>query len=226
MKSRYYFFFFLFSVGVVFAQGNSTIRLQKYAMLKVTDQIAISLTKGNENKLVLIDANTDELSINQNNGLLKLSKTQNNYATRTTLNATLYYTDDLSFIDASENAQIRSNEIMKASHLDIRAQEAGVIHLAIENQSVNIRSNTSSEIRLKGSTKTQEVMVNTMAKVYNKSLKTESSTATVLAGGIAEIYASQNMTARVKAGSIVRIYGHPKKVTKEDTFGGEIKMMN
>lgn len=195
-------------------------------MLKVTDQIALTLSKGKENKLVLMDANANELSVSQNKGLLKLSKTQNGYTGRTTLNATLYYTEDLTLIDASENAQIRSDDILKAPHLDIRAQEAGVIHLTLENESVNIRSNSSSEIKLKGSTKTQEVMVNTMAKVYNKSLKTETASATVLAGGLAEIYASQKMTARVKAGSTIRIYGHPKHLDKEDTFGGVIKLMD
>ena len=195
-------------------------------MLKVTDQIALTLSKGKENKLVLMDANANELSISQNKGLLKLSKTQNGYTGRTTLNATLYYTEDLTLIDASENAQIRSDDTLKAPHLDIRAQEAGVIHLTLENESVNIRSNSSSEIKLKGSTKTQEVMVNTMAKVYNKSLKTETASATVLSGGLAEIYASQKLTARVKAGSTVRIYGRPKQLDKEDTFGGVIKLMD
>ena len=195
-------------------------------MLKVTDQIALTLSKGKENKLVLMDANANELSVSQNKGLLKLSKIQNGYMGRTTLNATLYYTEDLTLIDASENAQIRSDDTLKAPHLDIRAQEAGVIHLTLENESVNIRSNSSSEIKLKGSTKTQEVMVNTMAKVYNKSLKTETASTTVLSGGLAEIYASQKMTARVKAGSTVRIYGRPKQLDKEDTFGGVIKLMD
>ncbi|APQ16835.1 head GIN domain-containing protein [Maribacter hydrothermalis] len=218
--------FFICAVLVCFAQNTTTISLQDFTELKVYDRITVTLIKADENKLEISTANKDDMSITENKGVLKIKMVTKNFLGGNTFKAKLHYTESLKIIDANENARIVSSGIIKGSTLDINSQEAGVITLNIDADTVNTKSTSGSEIKLSGVAVQQVAHVNTGGKLYNKNLKSKNTSVIVLGGGIAEVYSSEKVVAKVKAGGTIEIYGNPKSIDKDKTFGGKIEFIN
>tara|TARA_R110001583_G_scaffold94739_1_gene238426 strand:+ start:18094 stop:18774 length:681 start_codon:yes stop_codon:yes gene_type:complete len=218
--------FFICSTLSCFAQHTSTIPLAKFNEVKVYDRITVNLVKGKENKLVLSGDDKEDVSVVETNGLLKIKMAINETLSGNTVNAKLFYTEELKVIDANENARIVSTDMIKSSTIEIRSQEAAVITLNIDVTTLKAKSTTGSEIKLSGTTHTQDANINTGGKLYNKALKSKSTSVTVLGGGKAEVYASEKIIAKVKAGGSIQIYGNPKTRDTDDTFGGKIEFNN
>ncbi|WP_339841287.1 head GIN domain-containing protein [uncultured Maribacter sp.] len=200
--------------------------MAKFNEVKVYDRITVNLVKGKENKLVLSGDDKEDVSVVETNGLLKIKMAINETLSGNTVNAKLFYTEELKVIDANENARIVSTDMIKSSTIEIRSQEAAVITLNIDVTTLKAKSTTGSEIKLSGTTHTQDANINTGGKLYNKALKSKSTSVTVLGGGKAEVYASEKIIAKVKAGGSIQIYGNPKTRDTDDTFGGKIEFNN
>jgi hypothetical protein len=211
---------------IAIGQGSNTKALEKFTQLKVYDRIIVSLVKSNENKLVITGDDKDEVNVSQKDGLLKIKMEFDNFLDGNEAKATLYYTEDLSLLDANENGKIISDETFKGDKVEIKGQEGGVIDLKIALKEAYVRAVSGSEITLTGSCETQEVSVNTGGKAYNKDLNTTMTDVTVLAGGRADVKASDVVKAKVKAGGSIYIYGKPKSIEKDKIFGGKIKEMD
>ena len=141
--------------------------------------------------------------------------------------ATLYYTEDLDLIDANENAKIKSEEtLVNKERIEIKTQEGGIIDLKVDLEDVYAKSVTGGEITLTGNAKTQEVLINTGGKVYNKQLNTKETTVVVSAGGRADVKASEKVKAKVRAGGSIYIYGNPKEIDRDKVFGGKIEVVD
>ncbi len=207
------------------AQRKNTKDLNKFTELKVYDRIIVTLIKSNENKIVITGDDKDEVNISNKDGLLKIRMEFDNFLDGNEARATLYYTESLSLIDANENAKIISDETFKGNYTQIKAQEGGKITLKVNLESVYVKSISGSEITLTGSSSKQEVTVNTGGKAFNKNLSTKDTNVIVMAGGRADIKASNNVEAKVKAGGYIYIYGNPKTIDKDKLFGGKIKIM-
>lgn len=218
-------FLFLF-MALGFGQSTKTLSLQKFNAVKVYDRISITLVKADKNILVVTGKDKEDVSIAESKGTLKIKMNMREFLSGNHIEATLYFTEDLSLIDANENAKIISKATIKSSDLEIKAQEAGIIALELATDYVTVKSTTGSEITLSGTSKVQDVSVNTGGKVFNKNLDTKETTVTVLAGGHADILATDAAVARVKAGGSITIYGNPKSLDQDDTFGGTIKLMD
>lgn len=208
------------------AQKSTTKELEKFTELKVYDRIVVNLVRGSENKLVITGDDNDEVEIDNEDGLLKIKMEFDNFLDGDEAMGTLYYTEDLTLIDANENAKIRSKKAVTGDHLDIRAQEGGKIDMKIDSKSLYTRSTTGGEVTLTGTTNNQEVMVNTGGKTYNKKLNTVETQVTVQAGGRADVKASDKVKAKVRAGGSIYVHGNPKEVEKDKVFGGKIEVIN
>lgn len=222
MKNQYFTFLLLLITSMAFSQRTNTKVLEKFNELKVYDRIIVTLVKSNENKLVISGDDKDEVSISNKNGLLKVRMKFDNFMDGDEAKGTLYYTEELTLLDVNENAKINSDETFKATNVEIKAQEGGVINLNIETNNVFVRSVSGSEITLKGSSTKQEISVNTGGKAYNEELKTTETEVVVMAGGRADVRATENVIAKVKAGGSIYIHGNPKNITKDKVFGGKI----
>ena len=228
MKNRFLFFIILnvFS-GSLFAQKANTKTLEKFTELKAYDRIVVTLVKSSENKLVITGDDKDEVNISNKNGLLKIKMEFDNFMDGDEAKATLYYTEDLALIDANENAKINSEEVLKQNgRIEIKTQEGGKIDLKVALNDLYTKSISGGEVTLNGSANTQEVMVNTGGKIYNKQLETKETVVVVNAGGRADIKASDKVEAKVRAGGSIYIYGSPREIQKDKVFGGKIKEMD
>lgn len=210
----------------VFAQKEKTQQLEKFTEVKAYDRIVVTLVKGNENKIVISGDDKDEVSISNKNGLLKIRMKFDNFMDGGEAKATLYYTEVLTLIDANENAKIKSDETIKGDRVEVKTQEGGQIDLKIDLADVFCKSISGGEITLNGTAKTQEILINTGGKVYNKNLNTTDTNVVVNAGGRAEVKATENVVAKVRAGGAIYIYGNPKEVKKDKVFGGKIQVVD
>ena len=210
----------------VMAQRESTKQLEKFNQVKAYDRVIVTLVKSDENKIVITGDDQDEVTISNKNGLLKIRMEFDNFMDGGEAKATLYYTEALTLIDANENAKFKSNETLKGDRIEIKAQEGGKVDLEVSLANLYAKSITGGEITLAGKAKTQEVMINTGGKVYNKALDTDDTTVVVNAGGRADIKASERVKAKVRAGGYIYIYGNPKDVDRDKIFGGKIKIMD
>ena len=211
--------------GTLWAQNTNTKILEPFTELKAFDRIRVTLEKSTENKLVISGDDNDEVNISNKNGLLKIKMEFDNFMDGDEAKATLYYTDDLTLIDANENAKIDSDETISVGYIEIKTQEGGQIELKVQAEELYAKSVSGGEITLSGSAQQQEVTVNTGGKVYNKDLKTVTTNVSVSAGGRAEVNATDKVEAKVKAGGSIYIYGNPKAVDSNKVFGGKIEII-
>lgn len=210
------------SILFCYAQDETTQSLQKFTSLKVYDRITVNLVKGEENSLTISRADKKDVMVLENEGVLKIRMGLDKFLSANAIEIKVTFTESLALLDANENAKIVAEGVVKTPKIELKAQEAGYIALALEADSTMVKSISGSEIKLSGSSWVQNVTVNTGAKVYNKELLTKETTGTVMAGGRAEIHATEKVIARVKAGSTILVHGNPIHLEKDNTFGGTI----
>jgi hypothetical protein len=205
--------------------GAITKNLQKFTEIKGFDGISINLIKSNQDKAVITGANTDNVAIVNNNGVLKIRmeivKIFSGYRTY----VDLYHSEELVVIDVNEDARISSDNTYVQEVLELKAQEGGELEINCEVDQLLIKAVSGGEIFTGGFSNTQDVIINTGGTYNGRTFKTKFTTINVNAGGNAEIYAADYVKANVKAGGEVLVYGDPKKMDEHTLFGGKIKRM-
>ncbi|NNK76217.1 MAG: DUF2807 domain-containing protein [Maribacter sp.] len=226
MKNLVLLALLLFLFQTTSAQDEkTTIDLQPFSEIKAFDGLSINLIKASENKAVVTGANTKNVAIVNNDGVLKIrmqvTKLFSGYRTF----VDVYYTDKLVVIDVNEDARITSKEDIRQDVLELKAQEGGELVINTEVEQLLIKTVTGGVIQTTGSADLQDVTINTGGIYKGKELITKFSTINVNAGSKAEIYATNYVKASVKAGGEVLVYGDPEKMDEKTVFGGKITRM-
>lgn len=212
----------LFSILSATAQEEITRQTSDFYEIKVFDEISAELIRSEENKIVISGQNTDEVTVLNKNGKLKIRMNITELFNGHRTFVKIYHTNDIYVIDANENTLITSSDNIKQVDLELRAQEGGEINLNADVQKLKIKAVTGGKIEVTGTAKNQDVHVNTGGQYEADSLTTEQTTVNVNAGGRAYINASEYVEAKVRAGGTIRIYGQPKVIDKQTFLGGRI----
>ncbi|WP_108245646.1 head GIN domain-containing protein [Muricauda brasiliensis] len=203
-----------------------TKKLQKYTEVKGFDGISINLIRSNENKAVITGANTSNVAIVNNEGVLKIRmeivKIFSGYRTY----VDLYHSEELVVIDVNEDARISSDDTYVQKVLELKSQEGGELEINCEVDQLLIKAVSGGKVFAGGFSNNQDVIINTGGEYSGRNFKTKFTTISVNAGGNAEIYATDYVKANVKAGGEVLVYGDPKKMDEQTLFGGKIKRVN
>ena len=203
-----------------------TQNLQKFTEVKGFDGISINLIKSNENKAVITGANTSNVAIVNNEGVLKIRmeivKIFSGYRTY----VDLYHSEELVVIDVNEDARISSDHTYVQDVLELKAQDGGELEINCEVDQLLIKSISGGKIFAAGFSNTQDVIINTGGTYNGRTFKTKFTTISVNAGGHAEIHATDYVKANVKAGGEVLVYGDPKTMDERTLFGGKIKRVD
>jgi hypothetical protein len=226
MKNLVWLVVLLFVSQTSNAQDEKISRdLQSFTEIKVFDGLSVNLIKAPENKAVITGANTKNVAIVNNEGVLKIrmqvTKLFSGYRTF----VDLYYTEKLVVIDVNEDARITSKEVIKQDVLELKAQEGGELSINTEVEQLLIKTVTGGVIETFGTADLQDVAINTGGIYKGKELITKFSTVNVNAGSKAEIYATNYVKAMVKAGGEVLVFGDPEKMDEKTVFGGIITRM-
>lgn len=215
-------------LGTVFVRGQDTKITQdltKFTEVKAFDGISVKLIKSNENKAVITGENIQKVAIVNNDGVLKIRMQIDKIFSGYRTFVDLYYTEKLVVIDVNEDAKISSDDIIRQDVLELKAQEGGELVINAEVDQLLIKTVTGGVIETSGTSKLQDVAINTGGVYQGKQLKTKFSTVNVNAGSRAEIYASDYVKATVKAGGEVLVYGDPAKMDEKTVFGGTVTRM-
>lgn len=202
-----------------------THNLQVFKEVKAFDGLSVNLIKSDENKAVITGANTSNVAIVNNDGVLKIRMEINKLFSGYRTFVDLYYTEKLVIIDTNEDARISSKEAIKQDVLELKAQEGGELIINAEVEQMLIKSVTGGVISATGLSKNQDVQINTGGVYKGKDFKTKFSTVNVNAGSRAEVFATDYVRAAVKAGGEVLVYGNPTKMEEKTVFGGKIIRM-
>ena len=213
------------SFSVCAQDATITESLQSFSEVKVFDGISVNLIPADRNEAVIKGANTSDVSIVNSGGILKIrmkvTKIFSGYRTF----VDLYYKQSLKVIDVNEDGRIISKEPIKQEVLEVKAQEGGEIQIRAEVTQFLVKAVTGGLITAEGSSKNQDVQINTGGIYRGKAFETGFCTVNVNAGSQAEIHASDYVKATVKAGGEVLVYGDPSKMDEKTVFGGTIKRM-
>ncbi|MBC2838196.1 DUF2807 domain-containing protein [Robiginitalea sp. SC105] len=193
--------------------------------IKVFDGISLTLIRSDRNEAVVRGENTRQVAVVNNDGILKIrmeiTKIFSGYRTF----VDLYYTQPLLVVDVNEDARIESKDVIRQDVLEVKAQEGGEIILQAEVTQFLVKAVTGGIITASGSSKNQDVQINTGGIYKGEKFRTGFCTVNVNAGSTAEIRATDYVKATVKAGGKVFVFGNPAKMEEKTVFGGTIKRM-
>ena len=202
-----------------------TQALSGFSEIKVFDGISVNMIPADKNEAVIRGANVENVAIGVSEGSLKIrmkvTKIFSGYRTF----VDVYYKQPILVIDVNEDARIISKETIKQEVLEVKAQEGGEIQVRAEVTQFLVKAVTGGVIKAEGSSKNQDVQINTGGNYNGKEFKTGFCTVNVNAGSLAQINASDYVKASVKAGGEVLVYGNPAKMDEKTVFGGSIKRM-
>lgn len=217
--------YMLQATSLLAQESTLTRTLSSFSEIKVFDGISVTLIQGDKNEAVIKGANTDDVAIVVADGILKIRMKVNKIFSGYRTFVDVYYKQPLGVIDVNEDARIISEEIIRQEVLEVKAQEGGEIQVRAEVTQFLVKAVTGGLITAEGSSKNQDVQINTGGIYKGSKFETGFCTVNVNAGSQAEIHARDYVKATVKAGGEVFVYGDPAKMDEKTVFGGTIKRM-
>ena len=225
MKFLHFIFLAILTTGVFSQNEIITKEVGDFNELKVYDLIEVTLIQSTENKVVIKGEDTQDVSIVNKNGILKVKMNAEKIFRGEDTYVEVYF-KNIDVIDANEGAQIVGNEMISQNTIELRAQEGGQIKVGLMLSHTKIKAVTGGIVEASGISKSQEIVLNSGGVFEGRDLKTEDTKIGITAAGEADINASNKVDVKVTAGGDVTIYGNPKTVNEKTFAGGRIKRMN
>ena len=216
-------FTLMFISAFAMAQEKVTMNLGDFHSLKTYRGLQVELIKADDAKLIIEGNRSSEVTVKNNNGVLKISMSLAHTFSADDVMVYLYYQDNIDVIDANEGSYIFSDEVMKQEKITAKAQEAGRIKLEIDTDQLDVTVVTGGQVNLKGTSKNQDVKSNTGGIYKGERLETEYTKASSYTGGVANVKASKLVDAKASTGGIISISGEPEEVKKNESLGGYVR---
>lgn len=217
---------FFFGAGSLFGQaGTIKHSLSAYQEVKVYDGISVTLIPSDRDEAVVRGEDTDKVAVVNTQGVLKIRMQITRIFSGYKTFVDIYYTKAPRIIDVNEDARIVAKEVIRQDVLEVKAQEGGEIQVQAQVTQFLVKAVTGGIIKASGTSKNQDVQINTGGVYHGKDFQTGFCTVNVNAGSTAEINASDYVQANVKAGGQVLVWGNPERMDEKTVFGGTIKRM-
>lgn len=205
----------------LFSQTSTTKSLGEFSELKVYDLINVELIKSSENKIFVSGPNSENISIIQKNGILKIKMKLRHKFNGADTEVKIYYTG-IDVIDANQGSFVFSKDNIKQYEILLKAQEGSKISVKNDTKKLIIKSITGSTVKVTGTSENQEINIGT-GGIYRGSNNTaENTDVSIKAGGEAELRTINVLDVNIFAGGDVFIYGTPKQFKQKKIFGGRI----
>ena len=205
----------------LFSQTATTKTLGEFSELKVYDLINTELIKASENKIVVSGTNSENISIAQKNGILKIRMKLKHKFNGAETQVKIYYTG-IDVIDANEGSFIFSKDIIKQYEILLKAQEGSKILVNTDTKRLIVKSITGSTITTKGTSENQDITIRTGGVYKGANNTVENTDLNIKAGGEAAVRTLNVLDINIFAGGDVFIYGTPKQLKQKKIFGGRI----
>lgn len=222
------YIFLNFLVFSIFTISYSQTEKNVGDFTKVTsfDKIDVTLVPGTENKVLLTGANSNEVELINKNGELKVRMPFGKMLSGDDVTATVYF-KKIDAVEANEGSRVVSKEAIQAIGFDIITKEGSEVNLQnLQADKLTVRTSAGSIVTVKGTVKNQDVLANSGGKYDGQDCKTQQTTVTVNAGGIAHVFTTDLADAKTRAGGEIVIYGKPKQINEKKVAGGTIRQAN
>lgn len=209
--------------SMLFAQETITTKLGAFNTIKVFSGLTVELQKSDISKAVITGKKADQVSIKNKNGVLKLSLSFPEGFKYDDVKIVLYYTDDITVLDANEGAFIVSKATLKQQSITLKVQEGANITVPLTVKYLTIKAVSGGVIDVIGTTNNQTIDANT-GGIYNGfNLKSIQTTATSSAGSNVYVQVSEVLDANVNFGGSIYYKGTPEELKTKKIAGGTIK---
>ena len=213
-------FTFLFITSIAFSQVERS--LGDFTKVTSFDKLDVLLIKSNENRITINGNEAESVETINKNGELKIRMPFSQTMGGSAISVTLYY-KNIEAVEANEGSRIASTETFKATIFEIITKEGAEVKINLEVDKLNVKGTSGGIIKVTGTAKNQDLLINSGAVYSAEKLETEQTTITVNAGGEADIYATNLVDAKVRAGGNITIYGKPKQINQKVVAGGTIR---
>jgi|GEM_PF-3766031 len=204
-------------IAIQFAGAQTTTQLKDFKTVAINGDLDITLVKGKENKLVILDQEDDVITGRVENGTLKIDGEGS---------ATLFYKGSLEGLSAGADCQVTGSETIKGKVFQLAAGADSEVILNLDVQSLEVAAGADSEVTLVGKAKTISAAIAADSEFNAASLIAEDVTISVAADGEASIKAKGVVNANVSSDAQLTIHGGPKKVNQVKAEDAEITVVD
>ena len=212
---------FLFFNFFVFSQTSIRKSLGEFSKLKVYDLINVELIQSSENRIEISGENAKSVSIIQKNTTLKIRMVVSKYFKGEDTFVKLFYTK-VNTIDVNEGAKVISETPIQQYEVELKAQEGGEITIPVNTKVLTIKSVTGGKIQVYGTSKSQNIDINTGGVYRGEKLQAQFSKIRIKAGGNAEVRSSDLIDIKIFAGGLLTVFGQTTNIKNNNIFGGKI----
>jgi len=209
--------------SMLFAQETITTKLGTFNTVKVFSGLTVELQKSDISKAVITGKKADQVSIKNKNGVLKLSLSFPEGFKYEDVKIVLYYSDEISVLDANEGAFIVSKAALKQQSIELKVQEGANIKVPLVVKYLTIKTVSGGVIDVIGTTNNQTIDANTGGIYKGFDLKSIQTFATSSAGSIVYVQVSEVLDAKVNFGGSIYYKGTPEELKTKKVAGGSIE---
>jgi len=215
------FILVLFFNFLVFSQPPVSKTIGEFSKLKVYDLINVELIQSSENKIEIFGENAKNVSIIQKNNTLKIRMEVSKFFKGEDTVVKLFYTK-INTIDVNEGAKVVSETPIQQYEIELKAQEGGEITVPVKTKVLTIKSISGGKIQVHGTSKSQNININTGGVYKGEKLQAQLSKIKIKAGGSAEVRSSDLIDVKIFAGGFLTIFGQTTNTKQNNIFGGKI----
>jgi hypothetical protein len=212
--------------SILFAQEPITKNLGDFNTIKVYNGLTVKLQKSSTSKIEISGEKSEDVSIKNANGILKIRLKFPEGFTAEDVKITVFYNSNIDVLDANEGGNIISDETINQQHLEVKVQEGARIELPVETKYLVVKAVSGGIITLTGVTQNQTIEATTGA-IYNAfDLQSKQTEVTAASGATVEVKTSEVLDAKVRFGGTIYYKGTPEVLKTKKIIGGTIKDKN
>jgi hypothetical protein len=223
MKNLLVLFLLTFTLPGV-AQETQTRNVGAFSGVKVAEGIDVYLKKGEKESLrVEVSGTKPENIITEVSGsYLKIHMAHGNFTGR--IQAKVYVTYvSLNKLSASSAGNIFSEDILKASDMEIQCSSAGNIEVTLDCGTVEVSASSAGQIELQGKAKSLAADASSAGQIDAYDLEAEKVEAEASSGASMKVSVQSSLSANASSGGSIRYRGNPGKSITNSSSGGSVK---
>jgi hypothetical protein len=222
MKSLISTFILVLATIILNAQVSENRELLPFKSLRVTNQVNVFLSQGN-NPIARVEASGIDLSdviteVNQN--ILEVTLRSGVY---TDFRVDVYLTfSEIHNIFVTSSGRVSVQNVIKGDSITLNANTSAEINAQIDHKKANLSAYKGGSIRLMGSVGSYDINVRSGGIISALDLKADKVNVEVSTKGMAKVFATESIEGRVRLGGSLTISGEPKLRNIKTSLGGTI----
>ena len=194
----------------------------EFTELIIKDGLHVTLISGDKNAISITSENKKGVTVINKDGRLKISMKPFQTLKGIDANIELFFTGDISKVEASRGAYLSVLDTLQTKELHICSKKGAEIELSLFAKKVNYTANTGGKIIVAGEVEQQQIRISSGGTVDAQRTLSKESIAQITFGGLCEVQATSLFDLKTRFGGVARVYGNPLKTVHNKTLGGSI----